>query len=248
MTQKKLRLDILLVQKELASTRQKAQALIGAGKVYVNGKLSDKAGHKFEPDAEIEIRGSLHPYVSRGGVKLAHAIDHFNIEVEGLVCMDVGASTGGFTDCLLQKKAKKVYSIDVGYGQFDWKLRNDARVVLMERTNIRHLEPGTIKEKIDLAVIDTSFISLKLVVPAVIPHLKPEGLIISLVKPQFEVGREFVGKGGIVKDDTLHEKVIRDLSIFFRENLKMKPQGVIPSPILGAKGNKEFLMLLGADI
>ena len=244
MTQTKARLDILLVKKGLTGSRQKAQALITAGKVMVDGKVVDKAGHQFPVDSRINVKGPEHPFVSRGGVKLQAALDHFKIQVRGAVCMDVGASTGGFTDCLLQAGANRVYAVDVGYGQFDWRLRNDKRVILMERTNIRHLAPGSIVEPIDLAVIDTSFISLRLVIPAVIQHMKKRGRIVALIKPQFEVGRSKVGKGGVVKDPSLHEEVVTGLKNFVRQSTNFDWRGVIASPIHGAKGNREFLVLL----
>jgi len=238
-----LRLDLILLQKGLATSRNQAQALIGTGKVRVEGNIIDKAGHRFSADAQIELAANLNPYVSRGGLKLAHAIEYFSMDVHGLVCMDVGASTGGFTDCLLQKGAAKVYAVDVGYGQLDWRLRNDKRVVPIERTNIRYLPLDVLDSQIYLATIDTSFISLRLVIPSILPFMHRESHIIALVKPQFEVGKGKVGKGGIVKDPKLHRDVLDRLNIFFNK-LKLTVIGVTPSPILGAKGNKEFLMLI----
>jgi len=240
---KLLRLDVILLQKGLVASRNKAQALISAGKVRVEGNVVDKAGHRFSADVQIDLIKPPHPYVSRGGVKLAHALDHFSTDVHDLVCMDVGASTGGFTDCLLRRGAAKVYAVDVGYGQLDWRLRNDKRVVPVERTNIRYLKLDALDTLIYLVSIDTSFISLRLVIPSILPFMHREGSIIALVKPQFEVGKEKVGKGGIVKDPKLHQEVLDRLSIFCNK-LKLNVIGITPSPILGAKGNKEFFMLI----
>jgi len=244
MAKKILRLDLLLLEKGLVTSRSQAQALIGAGKVLVEGRVSDKAGHRFSMDAQLELIGPPHPYVGRGGVKLAHALDYFAVDVHGLVCMDVGASTGGFTDCMLQRGAAKVYAVDVGYGQLDWRLRNDKRVIPMERTNIRYLSPGVLDSRLDLVTIDTSFISLRLVIPPVLPYLPRRGHIIALVKPQFEVGKGEVGKGGIVRLPKLHYQVLNKLKDFFCNKLGLAVSGITPSPILGAKGNKEFFMLL----
>lgn len=243
MAKELLRLDLLLLRKGLVTSRNQAQALISTGKVQVEGKIIDKAGYKFSADAQIELSKSLHPYVSRGGIKLAHALDHFAMDVHGLVCMDVGASTGGFTDCLLQKGAAKVYAVDVGYGQLDWRLRKDKRVVPIERTNIRYLPLDALDSQIYLTTIDTSFISLRLVIPSVLTFMHRDSRIIALVKPQFEVGKGKVGKGGIIKDPKLHHEVLDGLNIFCNK-LKLTVMGVTPSPILGAKGNKEFLMLI----
>jgi 23S rRNA (cytidine1920-2'-O)/16S rRNA (cytidine1409-2'-O)-methyltransferase len=243
LAKKLLRLDLLLLQKGFTTSRNQAQALIYAGKVRVEGQIIDKAGHRFSADAQIELAETLNPFVSRGGLKLAHALEHFAMDVQGLVCMDVGASTGGFTDCLLQKGAAKVYAVDVGYGQLDWRLRNDKRVVPIERTNIRHLSCDAIDSQIYLATIDTSFISLRLVIPSILPFMQRESRIIALVKPQFEVGKGKVGKGGIVKDPKLHHEVLDGLNIFCNK-LKLTVIGITPSPILGAKGNKEFLMMI----
>ena len=243
LAKKLLRLDLILLQKGLATSRNQAQALISTGKVRVEGNIIDKAGHRFSADAQIELAENLNPYVSRGGLKLAHALKYFAMDIHGLVCMDVGASTGGFTDCLLQKGASKVYAVDVGYGQLDWRLRNDKRVVPIERTNIRYLPPDVLDSQIYLATIDTSFISLRLVIPSILPFMHRESHIIALVKPQFEVGKGKVGKGGIVKDPKLHHEVL-DRLILFCNKLKLTVIGVTPSPILGAKGNKEFLMLI----
>ncbi len=243
MTITKKRLDMLLVDRGLTKSREKAQALILAGEVWVEGKRINKAGAQVPADAAIKITGKDIPYVSRGGVKLEAALRSFNIDVTGLMCLDVGASTGGFTDCLLQHGAKHVTAIDVGYGQFDWTLRNDARVEVIERTNIRHLDAGALPHPVDLACIDVSFISLKIVVPVVSQLIKQPGQIICLIKPQFEVGKGFVGKGGVVRDPALHDAVIKDLTAAF-EGFKLRVLGVIPSPIFGPKGNQEFLMYL----
>jgi 23S rRNA (cytidine1920-2'-O)/16S rRNA (cytidine1409-2'-O)-methyltransferase len=243
----KKRIDLLLVEQGLVKSRQRAQALILAGKVCVNQEVIDKVGTKVPAGAALTIRGKDIPHVSRGGLKLEAALDHFKLNVSGLLCLDVGASTGGFTDCLLQRGVSAVTCVDVGYGQLDWKLRQDSRVTLFERTNIRHLEPDTLPYPIDLVTIDVSFISLRIVVPAVLQFLKPGGSIIALIKPQFEVGKGLVGKGGVVRDPRQHQAVIENLSQFFQD-LGLKVRGVVPSPILGQKGNKEFLMLLAAPM
>ncbi|WP_022853444.1 TlyA family RNA methyltransferase [Thermodesulfatator atlanticus] len=244
MAQTKERLDKLLVQKGLCETREKAQALIMAGEVYVNGKRIEKAGQKIPFDAQIEIKGKGLPFVSRGGLKLAHALKHFGIDVAGLVCADIGASTGGFTDCLLQEGAAKVYAIDVGKGQLHYKLRNDPRVVVLEGINARYLTEESLPEKVGLVTIDCSFISLTKILPAAVKILKPEGLIIALIKPQFEVGKGKVGKGGVVKDPKLHQEVIEKIKTFSEKELNLKTEGITESPILGPAGNKEFLILL----
>lgn len=242
----KIRLDKLLLEKNLAPTRQKAQALIGAGQVMVNNRPADKAGILVEDSALVEIRESC-PYVSRGGYKLAAGLEFFNIRPAGLICLDIGASTGGFTDCLLQNGALKVYSIDVGYGQLAWKLRQDPRVVVMERTNARYLSRDVIPEPIDLAVIDASFISLKLLIPPLLPLFRGEEIaILALIKPQFEVGRGKVGKKGVVRDPDLHQEVVDEVADFC-QTMGLISRGVTPSPILGPKGNREFLIFLTAD-
>lgn len=237
------RLDQLLTESKLAPSRQRAKALILEGKVLVDDMPVDKAGAMVSKDARIRIKGEDLPYVSRGGLKLKAAFDHFDLSVENQVCMDIGASTGGFTDCLLQHGAGKVYAVDVGYGQLAWKLRNDPKVVVIERANIRYLGLDQISDPIDLITIDTSFISLKLVVPAALKFLKSNGRLITLIKPQFEVGRQHVGKGGVVKDPALHQSVIVELTRFF-ETLKLLCSAPIPSPVLGPKGNREFIMIL----
>jgi 23S rRNA (cytidine1920-2'-O)/16S rRNA (cytidine1409-2'-O)-methyltransferase len=241
--QKKIRLDISLVERGLAKSRQRAQALIMAGKVLVNRIPMDKPGSLIPGDAPITLKGEDIPYVSRGGLKLAAAFSKFDISARDRICMDVGASTGGFTDCLLQNGARRVYAVDVGYGQLAWQLRQDSRVVTIERTNIRHLKTDAVPDPIEMAVIDTSFISLKIVIPAVLQFLKNQATIIALIKPQFEVGKGKVGKGGVVRDPALHDQVLVDLKLFFqRTGLALRD--VTPSPILGPKGNREFIVHL----
>ncbi|HOL71275.1 MAG TPA: TlyA family RNA methyltransferase [Bryobacteraceae bacterium] len=233
------RLDQLLVERGLVESRAKAQALILAGEVFVDGQKAEKPGHAVSVESRIELAGRL-PYVSRGGIKLAAALDHFQISAEGKVCLDVGASTGGFTDCLLQRGAARVYAVDVGAGQLDWKLRTDPRVVVRENINARYLRFEDIGEAVDLAVCDVSFISVTLVFPAIVPLLKETGEMVILVKPQFEVGRGQVGKGGIVRDPRLHaeacatvEKAVRAAGF---------STALVESPILGAEGNREFFL------
>jgi 23S rRNA (cytidine1920-2'-O)/16S rRNA (cytidine1409-2'-O)-methyltransferase len=237
------RLDLIMLAQGLTPSRERARALIMAGSVAVDGRIVDKPGAAVRTDSRIEIRGEHLAYASRGGLKLAGALAAFALEVSGWVCMDVGASTGGFTDCLLQHEAARVYAVDVGYGQLAWSLRQDPRVVVIERTNIRHMPFEKVPEGVDLAVIDVSFISLKIVVPSVLRFLKPGGRILPLIKPQFEVGKGQVGKGGIVRDAEQHSRVIAELGLFFR-NLGMQCSEAVPSPIEGPKGNKEFFMLL----
>lgn len=239
----KKRLDVLLVERELTETRARAQALILAGEVQVNGQMVDKAGTPVAEDAEIHIREPL-KYVSRGGFKLEGALDAFRIDPGGQVCADVGASTGGFTDCLLQRGAARVYAIDVGYGQLAWKLRNDPRVVIMDRVNIRHLE--ALPEPIDLATIDASFISLTLVLPAVKKLLQAHGQAVALVKPQFEAGRAEVGKGGIVRDPQIHRTVIGKIAQY-AINEGWRVRGIARSSLVGADGNVEFFVHLAVD-
>lgn len=236
------RLDKLLVDRGCAPTRERAQALILAAKVTVDGRLCTKAGQKVAADAEINLKEEAIPYVSRGGVKLEHAIKTFSIQVSGLTALDIGASTGGFTDCLLSFGARRVFAVDVGYGQIALKLRNDPRVVVIERQNIRYLPVESIPEPIQIATIDTSFISLKLVIPAMIKFLKPEAVLIALIKPQFEVGRELAAKGaGVIRDPEIHRDVCESL-VEFTSGLGFTVIGTTPSPILGPKGNREFLM------
>jgi 23S rRNA (cytidine1920-2'-O)/16S rRNA (cytidine1409-2'-O)-methyltransferase len=236
------RLDRLLVARGLAPTREKAQALILAGSVSVDGRRVDKAGSAVDETADLEVAGPPHPYVSRGGVKLAGALDAFALDPSGLICLDVGASTGGFTDCLLQRGAAKVYAIDVGRGQIDAKLRADPRVVLREKVNARRLSAEHVPQPAALAAIDVSFISSRLVLPAVVPLMAKGGTVVVLVKPQFEAGRAEVGKGGIVRSEEVRRRVLREVEEFGRA-LGLAPIGSIPSPIRGARGNEEFLLV-----
>lgn len=237
------RLDVLLVRRGLAQSRQRALALVLAGRVLVDGRKITKAGARVREEADLRLCGGDIPYVSRGGLKLEAALKAFELDVSGWRCLDVGVSTGGFTDCLLQHGAAHVTAVDVGYGQVHWNLRNDPRVTLLERTNIRHFSPDTLASLVDLACIDVSFISLKIVVPVVMGCIKPTGRIVSLIKPQFEVGKGSVGKGGVVRDESMHKAVIDNLTeAFFLQGLRR--QALIPSPIVGAKGNREFLALL----
>ncbi|HSR35573.1 MAG TPA: TlyA family RNA methyltransferase, partial [Desulfurivibrionaceae bacterium] len=224
----------------LAPSREKAQALIMAGQVVVGDHAAEKAGQQVLPEVEIRIKGDLLPYVSRGGLKLEKGLEQFGVDPAGRIAIDVGASTGGFTDCLLQRGAAKVYAIDVGYGQLDWKLRNDPRVVVRERTNARTLTRVDFAEPLDLATIDAAFISLKLLLPPLLPLFASTVRIMALIKPQFEVGKEKVGKGGVVRDSALHEAVVADI-IDFATGLGLSSHGVTPSPILGPKGNREFV-------
>jgi 23S rRNA (cytidine1920-2'-O)/16S rRNA (cytidine1409-2'-O)-methyltransferase len=235
----KARLDQLLVSRGLAPTREKAQALILAGSVLVDGQKSEKPGHSLAEDCRIEVTARM-PYVSRGGLKLAHALDHFSISVEGLNCLDVGASTGGFTDCLLQRGAARVCALDVGHGQMDWRLRNDPRVDVREGVNARYLRREDFPAPFDLAVCDASFISTTLLLPAMRPLLSEHGEMVVLVKPQFEVERDEVGKGGIVRNPALHQAAC-DRVRSSVEELGFTAE-IIESPILGAEGNREFLL------
>ena len=241
---KKVRLDKLLVDRALTPSRECARALIMAGKVWVDEVMRDKPGTLVWPHQSVRIKASsLTRYVSRGGLKLEKALAQFEITVQGQVCLDVGASTGGFSDCLLQHGARRVYALDVGYGQLAWRLRQDARVIVIERTNIRHMPPETIPEAVDLITIDVSFISLRLVVPATLPFLVPGGQVVALIKPQFEVGKQKVGKGGVVRDPALHRAVVESMVAFCSE-MGLRCQDPVESPILGPKGNKEFLLAL----
>jgi 23S rRNA (cytidine1920-2'-O)/16S rRNA (cytidine1409-2'-O)-methyltransferase len=239
----KQRLDNLVLEHGLAPSIEKARALIMAGQVVVGDHTVDKAGQQVAIDADIRLRGESLPYVSRGGLKLRRALEQFGVDVTGLVAVDVGSSTGGFTDCLLQAGAVKVFAIDVGYGQLAWKLQQDPRVVSMERTNIRSVTPDQLEEAPELAVVDASFISLSKVLPATVGLLKPGGRIIALIKPQFEVGRGEVGEGGVVRDPAAHEKVVEDVRRT-AQNLGLTVAGLCESPITGADGNREFLILL----
>lgn len=236
----KKRLDVLMVERRLAESRERAQELIRAGEVMIHGRVMDKASAQVDSAVDIVIREPL-PYVSRGGYKLAGALDAFAVDPNGFVCADIGASTGGFTDVLLQRGAARVYAIDVGYGQLAWKLRQDARVVVMDRVNVRFLEQ--LPELVDLIVIDVSFISLELVLPAVKEFLKLDGQIIALIKPQFEAGREQVGRGGIVRDPQVHEQVIEKITRA-AEQIGLHQVGLVQSPIQGTEGNIEFLVHL----
>jgi 23S rRNA (cytidine1920-2'-O)/16S rRNA (cytidine1409-2'-O)-methyltransferase len=239
----KIRLDQLLVQRGMAESREKAKAMIMAGEVDVDGLRADKPGHLFPSSSSITLKKIPHSYLSRGGLKLEAALDHFLIDVNGLTLLDIGASTGGFTDCLLRRGARKVIAVDVGYGQLHWKLRNDPRVRILEKTNARHLMPRDIGEDVNGAVIDVSFISLKIVVPPVSRLLLDNSFIVALIKPQFEAGKRRVGKGGVVRDPSVHREVIDDLGGFF-EGQGWNVAGCIPSPISGPKGNREFLIYM----
>ena len=242
----KKRLDVLLTEQGYADTRSKAQAIIMSGLVYVDGQKADKPGISYEENVTLEVRGAVCPYVSRGGLKLEKALRNFGVNPEGYVCSDSGASTGGFTDCLLQQGARKVFAIDVGYGQLDWKIRSDERVVVMERTNIRYVTPEQLGEPLDLSVIDVSFISLKIVLPTIKTLLKPTGQVLCLIKPQFEAGKEKVGKKGVVRDPATHKEVL-DHFVALADELKFKILGLTFSPVKGPEGNIEFLGHLSLD-
>lgn len=236
----KKRLDVLLTEQGFADSRSKAQAIIMSGLVYVDGQKADKPGISYEETAAIEVRGAACPYVSRGGLKLEKALRDFGVKPEGYVCSDSGASTGGFTDCLLQQGAKKVFAIDVGYGQLDWKIRSDPRVVVMERTNIRYVTPEQLGEPLDLSVVDVSFISLKIVLPAIKQLLKENGQVLCLIKPQFEAGKEKVGKKGVVRDKATHVEVL-NCFVQLADSLGFHILGLTFSPVKGPEGNIEFL-------
>ena len=244
--QKKQRLDVLLVEKGLAPSREKAKAIIMAGIVYVDGNKEDKAGTTFPVNAVIEIKGKTLPYVSRGGLKLEKAMQKFPITLSGKVCMDVGSSTGGFTDCILQNGATKVYAIDVGHGQLAWKLRNDERVVCMEKTNIRYVVPEDIDELAAFSSIDVSFISLTKVLLPVKNLLTEDGQVVCLIKPQFEAGREKVGKKGVVRDRAVHEEVIRRV-MDYASSIDFYPLALDFSPVKGPEGNIEYLLFLSKN-
>lgn len=235
----KQRLDVALVERGLVETRSKAQSLIMARRILVNGQHVDKAGATVADDDELKVEELEHPWVGRGGMKLAHALREFGIGVEGKTCVDIGASTGGFTDVMLKSGARKVYAIDVGYGQLDVSLRNDPRVINREKVNARHLQAGDFDERIEFVSIDVSFISLKLILPAVATFL--DGELVALIKPQFEVGKKDVGKGGIVRDDGKRREAV-ELVVAFARELGFDVKGVIESPVKGAEGNVEFLM------
>jgi 23S rRNA (cytidine1920-2'-O)/16S rRNA (cytidine1409-2'-O)-methyltransferase len=238
----KTRLDMALVERGLAETRAAAQRLVMAGLVFSGDKRLDKAGQSIAADTVLEVRGQPHPYVSRGGVKLEKALDYFAIPVTGRIALDVGASTGGFTDCLLQRGAAKVYAVDVGTNQLAWKLRSDPRVVSMEKTNIRDVTRAEIAEPIDLIVCDASFIGLRTALPAALALAAPGAHLVALIKPQFEVGKGRVGKGGIVREPELHKEVVDTISAWLGDQPNWTIFGVIDSPIAGADGNKEFLI------
>ena len=242
----KKRLDVLLVEQGYADSRTKAQAIIMSGQVYVDGQKADKPGTSYEESVALEVRGASCPYVSRGGLKLEKALRDFGVDPTGFVCSDSGASTGGFTDCLLQQGAKKVFAIDVGYGQLDWKIRSDERVVVMERTNIRYVTPEQLGEPLDLSVIDVSFISLKIVLPTIKTLLKPNGQVLCLIKPQFEAGREKVGKKGVVREPETHKEVL-DNFVALANELGFTILGLTFSPVKGPEGNIEFLGHLTLD-
>ena len=242
----KKRLDVLLVEKGYADSRTKAQAIIMSGLVYVDGQKADKPGISYEESVALEVRSGGCPYVSRGGLKLEKALRDFGVDPTGYVCSDSGASTGGFTDCLLQQGAKKVFAIDVGYGQLDWKIRSDPRVVVMERTNVRYVTPEDLGEPLDLSVIDVSFISLAIVLPVIKTFLKPSGQVLCLIKPQFEAGKEKVGKKGVVRDPAVHLEVL-DNFVALTEKIGFEILGLTFSPVKGPEGNIEFLAHLTLD-
>jgi 23S rRNA (cytidine1920-2'-O)/16S rRNA (cytidine1409-2'-O)-methyltransferase len=239
------RLDQLLYRRKLFDSREKARRAVMAGLVEVDGRTIDKPGSAVREDAALEVKGAAEPYVSRAGRKLAAALDHFRIDPTAWVCLDVGASTGGFTDCLLQRGAERVYALDVGYGQLDYGLRRDPRVVVMERVNARYLEPGAIAEPCDLITIDVSFISLAKVVPALLPFMSAGGKLLPMVKPQFEAGRQHVGKGGIVRDAAVRDRVVAECADAIAA-LGLRPLGRFESPLAGARGNRECFALFEA--
>ena len=236
-----MRLDALLVDKGLIQSRERARAVIMAGTVQVNGMPVDKAGAKVDRDADVKVKGVDIPFVSRGGLKLEKALTHLKMNITDMTCLDIGASTGGFTDCLLQFGAKKVYAVDVGYGQMAWSLRQDDRVVVIERTNIRFMEFDVVGEQVDLVTIDTSFISLKLVVPAAEKFMKPGTWILALIKPQFEAGKERIGKGGVVRNPVVRQEIVGEIELFFRQR-GYDTGEIIESPVKGPKGNVEFIL------
>jgi 23S rRNA (cytidine1920-2'-O)/16S rRNA (cytidine1409-2'-O)-methyltransferase len=242
------RLDQLLLERGLAESRAKAQALILAGRVFSGGERLDKPGQGVAGDIELSVRAPGAAYVSRGGIKLAHGLDHFGIDPAGALALDIGASTGGFTDVLLRRRAARVYAVDVGHGQLDWRLRNDPRVVVLEQTNVRHLSQEHLPEPADLVVCDVSFISLELALPAALALAKSDATLVALIKPQFEVGKGQVGKGGVVRDPALHEQVCARIARWLEDEQGWRVLGVTASPITGPKGNREFLIAArGAD-
>ena len=239
----KKRLDILLVERGIAPSREKARGYIMTGDIFVEGQREDKAGSLFSENVKIEYKGQKLRYVSRGGLKLEKALKVFGLNLKGLICLDIGASTGGFTDCMLQNGAGKVYSVDVGYGQFDWGLRNDSRVVCMEKTNFRYLKPEDIGEEVDFASCDVSFISLSKILPAAYPVLKDGGEMVCLIKPQFEAGKDKVGKKGVVREPETHREVISNV-FYYALDCGFTVKGLDFSPIKGPEGNIEYLMYL----
>ncbi|MEQ8246136.1 MAG: TlyA family RNA methyltransferase [Alphaproteobacteria bacterium] len=247
MTASRQRLDVLLVARALAPSRDRARALVMAGAVFVAGHRVDKPGTAIPCDAEVEVRGNDHPWVSRGGLKLAHALEAFALDVSGTLALDVGASTGGFTDVLLHHGAARVYAVDVGHGQLAWALRNDARVVVLERTNARNLGPQQIPEQVDVIVCDASFIGLRTVLPAALALAAPGARLVALIKPQFEAGRERVGKGGVVRDPAVHVEVCDTIRDWLARDCGWTVLGVTESPVTGPAGNKEFLIAARRD-
>ncbi|MCG8614713.1 MAG: TlyA family RNA methyltransferase [Desulfobacterales bacterium] len=237
------RLDLLLVELGLIRSRDRAKTMIMSGKVLVNDMVADKPGAQVRSDARIKVKEADHPYVSRGGLKLEKAFAAFPVSAKDCVCLDIGASTGGFTDCLLKNGAAKVFAVDVGYGQLDWSLRQDDRVVVIERTNIRHLAYDQVNEPMDMVVADTSFISLKTVIPSAEKFMRDGTVILALIKPQFEAGKEHIGKGGVVKDPAIRQQVVTDIQTFF-DTRGYGVNGVATSPILGPKGNEEYIIHL----
>ncbi|MDC3273196.1 TlyA family RNA methyltransferase [Alphaproteobacteria bacterium] len=240
----KERIDKLMVSRGLAKSREQANSMLMAGTVFVNQKRIDKPGQQITKESEIDVKGKIHPWVSRGGIKLEKAILEYNLDCSSVIALDIGASTGGFTDVLLTKGAKKVYAVDVGYGQLDWKLRQDERVIVSEKTNARFLTDKIIKDTLDVIVCDASFISLKKILPSSLQFLKKNGWLAALIKPQFEVGKGLVGKGGVVRDPNLHEEVKNDIKGWITSEMKMNLLGVVQSPILGPSGNKEFVIVV----
>ncbi|MEW6109151.1 MAG: TlyA family RNA methyltransferase [Nitrospirota bacterium] len=243
MTKNKDRLDRLMVDKGIVKSRERAKALIMAGKVIVDGGIILKSGAMVDRECDIVLKDRDMPYVSRGGVKLEAALNFFKIDPAGMIIMDIGCSTGGFTDCVLKKNARKVYAIDVGYGQFDWSIRHDPRIILMEKTNIRYLDKKSVPDPIDIALIDVSFISLLHVLPKTLEFLKENGEVLALIKPQFEVGKEMVEKGGIIKDESKRRYAIEKI-IDGSEKIGFVPEGIFESPLRGQKGNIEYFIYL----
>ena len=233
-----------MVSRGLAKSREQANSMLMAGTVFVNQKRIDKPGQQITKESEIDVKGKIHPWVSRGGIKLEKAILEYNLDCNSVIALDIGSSTGGFTDVLLTKGAKKVYAVDVGYGQLDQKLRQDERVIVSEKTNARFLTDKIIKDTLDVIVCDASFISLKKILPSSLQFLKKNGWLAALIKPQFEVGKGLVGKGGVVRDPNLHEEVKNDIKGWITSEMKMNLLGVVESPILGPSGNKEFVIVV----